>query len=236
MERMNGSQVEGGLSQAEVAARRARDGWNEIAAEKPHTLLATVLDVAREPMFLLLLGAGTIYLLMGDLHEALVLLGFVMLIIAVTVFQERRTEHALAALRDLSSPRALVIRDGVVQRIAGREVVCGDLLLLTEGDRVPADGVMLSANDFAVDESMLSGESEPVSKLPVAWARRPNSGASASRWPVPAAALRRCSANWAGWRAGWRWWASRCACCWRWPTRRCAAAGWKVCCTASRWR
>ena len=168
MERMNGSQVEGGLSQAEVAARRARDGWNEIAAEKPHTLLATVLEVVREPMFLLLLGAGTIYLLMGDLHEALVLLGFVMLIIAVTVFQERRTEHALAALRDLSSPRALVIRDGVVQRIAGREVVCGDLLLLTEGDRVPADGVMLSANDFAVDESMLSGESEPVSKLPVA--------------------------------------------------------------------
>lgn len=165
---MNGLQGQGGLSGAEVAARRARDGWNEIAAEKPHTLLATVLEVVREPMFLLLLGAGAIYLLMGDLHEALVLLGFVMLIIAVTVFQERRTEHALAALSDLSSPRALVIRDGVVQRIAGREVVCGDLLLLTEGDRVPADGVVLGANDFAVDESMLSGESEPVGKLPVA--------------------------------------------------------------------
>jgi Ca2+-transporting ATPase len=167
MQRMNGSQEQAGLSEAEVAARRAQDGWNEIAAEKPHTLFATVLEVVREPMFLLLLGAGAIYLLMGDAHEALVLLGFVVLIIAVTVFQERRTEHALAALRDLSSPRALVMRDGAVQRIAGREVVRGDLLLLTEGDRVPADGVLLSANDLAVDESMLTGESVPVAKLPV---------------------------------------------------------------------
>ena len=164
---MNGSQEQAGLNEAEVAARRAQDGWNEIAAEKPHTLLATVLEVVREPMFLLLLGAGAIYLLMGDAHEALVLLGFVVLIIAVTVFQERRTEHALAALRDLSSPRALVMRDGAVQRIAGRDVVRGDLLLLTEGDRVPADGVLLSANDLAVDESMLTGESVPVAKLPV---------------------------------------------------------------------
>ena len=164
---MNGSQEQAGLNEAEVAARRTQDGWNEIAAEKPHTLIATVLEVVREPMFLLLLGAGAIYLLMGDAHEALVLLGFVVLIIGVTVFQERRTEHALAALRDLSSPRALVMRDGAVKRIAGREVVRGDLLLLTEGDRVPADGVLLSANDLAVDESMLTGESVPVGKLPV---------------------------------------------------------------------
>ncbi|MFZ5505985.1 MAG: cation-translocating P-type ATPase [Pseudomonadota bacterium] len=162
---MNGSQGQGGLNEAEVVARRAQDGWNEIAAEKPHTLLATVLEVVREPMFLLLLGAGAIYLLMGDAHEALVLLGFVVLIIAVTVFQERRTEHALAALRDLSSPRALVLRDGEARRIAGREVVCGDLLLLTEGDRVAADGVLVDAHDLAVDESMLTGESEAVNKL-----------------------------------------------------------------------
>lgn len=162
---MSGSQERGGLGADEVLRLRAQHGWNEIAADRPHTLTATVIEVVREPMFLLLLGAGGLYLLMGDVHEALVLLGFVVLIIAVTVFQARRTERTLDALRDLSSPRALVLRDGEARRIAGREVVCGDLLLLTEGDRVAADGVLVDAHDLAVDESMLTGESEAVNKL-----------------------------------------------------------------------
>ena len=88
-----------------------------------------------------------------------------MIIVAITVLQQRRTEHALAALRDLSSPRALVIRDGVEQRIAGRDVVAGDIVLLREGDRVPADGVLFSATALSVDESILTGESLPVDKV-----------------------------------------------------------------------
>ncbi len=119
----------------------------------------------REPMFLLLLGAGSIYLLMGDVHEAMILLGFVVVIMAVTILQEHRTERALDALRDLSSPRALVLRDGAPLRIPGREVVRDDILMLSEGDRVPADGWVLSAHELALDESLLTGESLPVAKL-----------------------------------------------------------------------
>ncbi len=126
------------------------------------SFLTILRDVLFEPMFLLLLVAGAIYLLMGDRNEALFLLGFVIIIISMTVFQERRTDNALAALSDLSSPRALVVRDGQVQRIAGHEVVREDLLILAEGDRIPADGVLLQAHEMSVDESMLTGESVPV--------------------------------------------------------------------------
>ncbi|MGL6070810.1 cation-translocating P-type ATPase [Craterilacuibacter sp.] len=153
-----------GLSSASAAALLQAEGANELASDQRRTVLRIVLEVAREPMFLLLLGAGAIYLLTGDAHEALILLGFVCVIIAVTVLQERRTEHALAALRDLSSPRALVIRDGVPQRIAGREVVRGDVLMLAEGDRVPADACVLESHELALDESLLTGESVAVFK------------------------------------------------------------------------
>ena len=85
---------------------------------------------------------GTLYLFTGEIGDALMLLGFVFVVMGITIVQERRTERALDALRDLSSPRALVIRDGVHRRIAGREVVRGDILLLAEGDRVPADAVL----------------------------------------------------------------------------------------------
>ena len=123
-----------------------------------------IADVLHEPMFLLLIAAGGIYLLLGDVEDALMLLFFVLLIIVLTVFQEHKSERVLEALRDLSSPRALVLRDGRQQRIAGREVVQGDLLLLTEGDRVAADAALLSCNDLLADESLLTGESVPVRK------------------------------------------------------------------------
>jgi Ca2+-transporting ATPase len=154
-----------GLSRAEAAARLAADGPNELGTNQRRTLLAIVGEVVREPMFLLLLGAGAIYLAMGDPHEALVLLGFVLIIMSITILQERRTENALEALRDLSSPRALALRDGEPTRIPGREVVRGDILLLSEGDRIPADGLVLQAHELAADESMLSGESVAVAKF-----------------------------------------------------------------------
>ncbi|MDC7714922.1 cation-translocating P-type ATPase [Vogesella sp. LYT5W] len=154
-----------GLSHSVARARLVAEGANELGTEQRRSLAAIAGEVVREPMFLLLLGAGAIYLAMGDAHEALILLGFVAIIMAVTIVQERRTENALEALRDLSSPRALVIRDGEAQRIAGREVVRDDILILSEGDRIAADGVVLQAHELATDESMLSGESEPVAKF-----------------------------------------------------------------------
>jgi Ca2+-transporting ATPase len=153
-----------GLTQAEAAARLAADGPNELAPPQRRTPWRIVLEVVREPMFLLLVAAGLLYLLLGDRGEAAVLLVFVAVTVGITVVQERRTERALEALRDLSSPRALVIRDGERRRIAGREVVVGDLLVLTEGDRVAADASLLSAHDLQADESLLTGESVPVAK------------------------------------------------------------------------
>jgi Ca2+-transporting ATPase len=156
-----------GLSSAEARARLQRDGYNELPTSNRRGTFAIALSVAREPMFTLLIVAGTIYLTLGDLREALILAASIFVIMAITIFQERKTERALEALRDFSSPRALVIRDSEQKRIAGREVVLDDILLLTEGDRVPADAVILSCNDLAVDESLLTGESVPVRKA--AW-------------------------------------------------------------------
>ena len=153
-----------GLSQADAARRLARDGPNELPGEGPRGLLLIVREVVTEPMFLLLIAAAGIYVALGDLREALVLCASILIVVVITVLQERRTEQALAKLRDLSSPRALVIRDGREQRIAGREVVTGDIVLLREGDRVPADGVVRSATAMEIDESILTGESLPVTK------------------------------------------------------------------------
>ena len=129
-----------------------------------HGLLALARQVATEPMFAMLIAAAAIYLVLGDVREALVLAASVLVILAITVVQERRTERALEALRDLSSPRALVVRGGEPLRIAGTEVVRGDLLVLGEGDRVAADARLAEAHDLRVDESLLTGESVPVDK------------------------------------------------------------------------
>jgi Ca2+-transporting ATPase len=153
-----------GLTETEAAARLRRDGPNELGLSQRRSLVGIVWEVVREPMFLLLLGAGAIYMALGDPHESLVLLGFVCIIMGITIVQERRTDNTLEALRDLSSPRAQVMRDGAARRIPGREVVTGDLLILTEGDRIPADGDVLEAHELASGESMLTGESESVGK------------------------------------------------------------------------
>src|SRR5262249_32795858 len=126
--------------------------------------LRTAVEVLREPMLLLLVCTGLVYLLLGDPLEAAALLVAIFVIIGITLVQERKTERALQALRDLSSPRALVIRQGSRKRIAGREVVAGDILIVAEGDRVPADGVLLESRNMLVDESLLTGESVAVAK------------------------------------------------------------------------
>ncbi len=153
-----------GLSDDEAASILASYGFNELPSSKPRSTIGMVLNLVREPMLLLLLACGSTYLLLGNVQEAVILLIFVVVVVAITLFQERKTERALEALRGLSSPRALVVRGGERKRIAGRDVVPGDLLVLSEGDRVPADGVLLSAGNLATDESLLTGESVPVRK------------------------------------------------------------------------
>jgi len=154
----------GGLSDEEAARRHASEGPNELPSAKKRGPIAIALEVGKEPMFLLLIACGGLYLLLGDVREALLLLGFVLVVVGITFVQERKTERALDALRDLASPRALVVRSGGKRRIAGREVVRGDVLLLSEGDRVPADALVRSATSLSVDESLLTGESVPVGK------------------------------------------------------------------------
>ncbi|RPJ46869.1 MAG: cation-translocating P-type ATPase [Betaproteobacteria bacterium] len=154
-----------GLGAQEAARRFAEEGPNLLPGGNPKSMFAIVAGVFTEPMFLMLLVAGGIYLALGDRAEALFLLGFVFVVIGITLAQERKTQRALESLRDLSAPRALVIRDGQEIRIPGREVVRGDLLVLHEGDRIPADA-LLRAGQFTVNESLLTGEAVPVAKLP----------------------------------------------------------------------
>lgn len=154
-----------GLSEVEAQARLLAEGFNELPMTGRRTPLRIALEVMREPMLALLLGGGAVYLLLGDLQEALILLAFATLSVGITIVQEARTERVLEALRDLTSPRALVIRDGESKRIAGREVVRGDLVVLGEGDRVPADVLLIQSADLQTDESLLTGESVPVRKI-----------------------------------------------------------------------
>jgi Ca2+-transporting ATPase len=164
-----------GLTEADAAARLQAEGYNELPQADRRTPLRIALEVLREPMLALLLIGGIVYLALGDLKEAIILVAFATMSIVITVVQETRTERVLEALRDLTSPRALVIRDGERKRIAGRDVVRGDLIVLSEGDRVPADAILLRCDDLQADESMLTGESVPVRK--VAWDDRSTSEA-----------------------------------------------------------
>ena len=129
-------------------------------------------------MLALLLAAASIYLALGDLKEALILLAFATMSIVITVVQETRTERVLEALRDLTSPRALVIRDGERKRIAGREVVRGDLVVLAEGDRVPADAVLLrrprsAGRRIAADRRVRAGAQDRATAHGAPRRRRP---------------------------------------------------------------
>jgi len=154
-----------GLTRATAERRLAENGPNVLPGSAPKTLPAIVRSVLTEPMFVMLLIAGGIYLVLGDRAEALFLLAFVFVVIGITLAQERKTQRALESLRDLSAPRALVIRDGLEYRVSGREIVQGDVLVLYEGDRIAADARLVQGR-LTVDESLLTGESVPVDKSP----------------------------------------------------------------------
>ncbi|KAE8757252.1 HAD-IC family P-type ATPase [Paraburkholderia madseniana] len=153
-----------GLSSARVEAQRAKFGRNVVDSTARRTWLQTLWEVLREPMFLLLLAASGIYFVLGDVSEAVTLLAFVMGIVFLTVFQSHRTARVLDSLRELSAPRAQVLRDGQRQLVSAAELVPGDVIFVDEGARVPADGSVTEAHELSVDESLLTGESVSVNK------------------------------------------------------------------------
>jgi len=161
---MNRAQHATGLTAAEAARRLASEGSNSLPDNNRRRFHHMLLEALREPMFILLLSAATLYLLIGELREGIFLYVMVLATFGLTLYQEDKTERALEALRDMSVPRALVLRDGMPQTIDSRQLVRGDVMLLAEGDRVAADGVLVSGTGLQVDESLLTGESVPVYK------------------------------------------------------------------------
>ncbi len=155
-----------GLTSAEAAKRLREHGPNELPQAQRPGPLRIVVEVLKEPMFLLLVLAAAIYLVVGDALEGIVLSAFAALSVGLVAWQQSRSESALEALRSLAAPSARVMRDGLEQVVASREVVPGDLLLVAEGERVAADARLLRGDGVQVDESLLSGESVPVRKRP----------------------------------------------------------------------
>ncbi|MFN9847069.1 MAG: cation-translocating P-type ATPase [Alphaproteobacteria bacterium] len=156
-----------GLSQAEAERRLETNGPNEMPVSASRGIPQIVFETMRDPMFLLLIGATALYLVLGDLNEGLFLMAGALATIGLVVLQEARSERALAALRDLSQPQARVIRDKIERAMAARDIVPGDIILVGEGERLPADGVLVAGDVLSVDESALTGESAPVSKQPL---------------------------------------------------------------------
>jgi Ca2+-transporting ATPase len=165
-----------GLSSSEAAARLKTFGPNELPNPDRRNFARIAFDVVRQPMFALLLVGGVVYFLLGEPIDAIILALFASLSVSISIIQETRSEHVLESLRSLASPRATVVRDGTRQRIAGRDVVPGDIMCLAEGDRVPADAILLEGEDLLADESLLTGESVPVRK---------KAAATAVPWGVP---------------------------------------------------
>jgi Ca2+-transporting ATPase len=153
-----------GLDAQEVHCRLKRYGSNELVSERKNTFLVKAISVFKEPMFLLLFGTALLYFVLGEPRDGFIMLGFVTFMSGINLFQEWRTDRTLKALRNLSAPRISVIRDGGVLNINSRDLTVGDLMILEEGEKIPADGQILEMFDLGVDESTLTGESDVVWK------------------------------------------------------------------------
>ena len=155
-----------GLAAAEAKRLQEQYGKNELTSQKKESFLRKVLHIICEPMFLLLIVAAIIYFILGEPRDGAIMLIFVVGIISIDVIQEWKTDKTLNALKDLSAPHVTVIRDGKEQTIASCDLVPGDLMMIYEGVKIPADGIVLKCNDLCVDESSLTGEAEGVWKIP----------------------------------------------------------------------
>ena len=156
-----------GLTSDQVKRLQEQYGKNELVAEKQESFFHKVIEIIREPMFLLLLVAAVIYFILGEPRDGIIMLVFVIGIISIDVIQEWKTDKTLNALKDLSAPHITVIRDGKEQRIASVNLVPGDLMIINEGVKIPADGEIIKANDLCIDESTLTGEAIGVWKVTV---------------------------------------------------------------------
>ena len=153
-----------GLTNIEASRLLQQVGFNELPQSKPKSILKIFWEVVKEPMFLLLIASASLYLVLGDQREGFILASTTVFIVFITFFQHRKTENALAALKQLGAPHTKALRDGEWLWIAGRELVPGDLISLQEGDRIPADAFVIESHHLLVDESILTGESLPVDK------------------------------------------------------------------------
>ncbi|MBU6153151.1 MAG: cation-translocating P-type ATPase [Bdellovibrionales bacterium] len=153
-----------GISEFTAQKRLEEEGQNVLPHSGAKPVGRLILEVLTEPMVLLLSVCGILYSLIGEPGEALMLLVSLVLMVLITLVQSFRSESALGKLRELAAPRALVVRDGETKRIPGSQVVRGDLILLNEGDRIPADGMLTEGDALLVDESLLTGESAAVAK------------------------------------------------------------------------
>ena len=159
------SAASSGVASSDVERRRQEFGSNDLPTHGKSTIWTQIWGVVKEPMLLLLLAAGTINFALAEPLDGILLMFMVLVVIGISIYQEHKSENALAALRELSAPTTLVIRDGLESTIPSDELVVGDLVLLSEGDRVPADLRILESGNFAVDESALTGESVQVEKF-----------------------------------------------------------------------
>lgn len=153
-----------GLTSAEAAALQVRFGKNELTTERKGKFIKKAVHILKEPMFLLLFFAAIVYFILGEPGDGAVMFVFITGVVGIDVIQEWKTDRTLAALKRMTAPRVRVLRDKREQVIQGEELVPGDIFFLCEGNRVPADARIIACNDFCVDESMLTGESEGVWK------------------------------------------------------------------------
>lgn len=153
-----------GLSATDVIKKQKKFGFNELPDQSKKNFIKIIIGLVAEPMIFLLLIVVTIYFFLGDKNEAFLLMVSFVGIVGIEFYQEAKTEKSLQALKNLSSPISVVIRDGKRITIPGREVVVGDIILLAEGSRVPADAKLLSVDNLEIDESLLTGESVSVKK------------------------------------------------------------------------
>ena len=153
-----------GLTTKEAEERQKVYGKNKLIEERKVSLLSKIIDVLKEPMFLLLIGAAIIYFVLGEPRDGFIMLIFVVGIITIDIIQEWKTDKTLKALKDLSEPQVAVIRDKKEQLINSEDLVPGDIMIISEGDRIAADGKVIKCSDLAVNESLLTGETEAVWK------------------------------------------------------------------------
>ena len=156
--------MEIGLTNVEAQQKLKKDGYNELPNSETKSVFEIALSVIKEPMFMLLLACGSLYLIIGDYREGIILFSSIFIIIFITFYQRQKTEKALDSLKKLSSPRTLLLRDGKTKRVPSREIVIDDIMILNEGDRISADAIVIDSNHLTIDESLLTGESVPVLK------------------------------------------------------------------------